>query len=709
MTEGKNVSRRDFVSAAVSAAALSFLPAHSVIAALAAKPSAAFAARHAQIKLAPNPDWKDQGILNLAHSPYAKLKNIPVHAVTIQDGFWGKRREINVTKSIPSMEKLLLVNGRLDNFLRLEGKSTSPQRGPVFSDSDIYKWTEAVGFALQSGERPVLSTPVDQIIDTVIAAQEPSGYLDTYYQDDRKDQRMLPASQQTGHELYCLGHYLQGAIAYYRGTGDRRLLDAGIHSVDDWLIPNFGPGPEQKPILSGHPEIEMALIELYRLTGDKRQLDLAGYILHGDPRIQTALQLRPRDYVYMFCGTPFVDRKYLEGHAVRSMYACCGAADYYLETGDQTYWKTLERLWHDLVGAQMYVTGGVGARSTGEAFGEDYELPNLRAYGESCAAIGNMMWNWRLLAATGEARFTDVIERALYNAVNSGMSLDGTLYCYRNPLEFEPAIADDDTPGGHSERARKIRNPWYDTTCCPPNIERTFAALPGYFYSTSAEGIYVHLYDNSELNWRLDNGVGLKVAQKTNYPWDGSVEITVTPETAADFTFFLRIPGWTDHAQVEVNKQPMLGAKPGEYMAIKRRWNPGDVIHLQLDMTPQAIAANEKVVDDNGRVALQRGPLVYCMEQMDQPQGVKLSDISLDIGSKGAADFHASFENDVLGGVNVLRGNGLALEGERNSGLYYRYAGNKDKSRKVALTFIPYFAWANREETPMQVWMPLKT
>ncbi len=709
MIEPKYFSRRDFVSAAISAAAISFLPAHGVLAALAAKPSPASAARQAQITLAPNPDWKDQGILNLAHSPFAKLKNVPVHAVTIQDGFWGKRREINVTKSIPSMEKLLLANGRLDNFLRLEGKSTAPQHGPVFSDSDIYKWTEAVGFALQSGEQPVLQTSMDQIIDTVLAAQEPTGYLDTYYQDDRKNLRMQLATQQTGHELYCLGHFLQGAIAYYRGTGDRRLLDAGIHSVDDFLIPNFGPDPGKKPILSGHPEIEMGLIELYRLTGDKRQLELAGYILGGDPRIQTELQLRPRDYIYMFSGTPFTERKRLEGHAVRSMYACCGATDYYLETGDRAYWSTLETLWHDLVNAQMYVTGGVGARATGEAFGDDYELPNLRAYGESCAAIGNMMWNWRLLAATGEARFADVIERALYNGINSGMSLDGTLYCYRNPLEFEPALADDDTVGGHSEHARKIRNPWYDTTCCPPNIERTLAALPGYFYSTSADGIYVHLYDNSELNWRLENGTGLKVAQKTNYPWDGSVEITVTPDAAADFTFFLRIPGWTDHPQVEVNKQPLLGAKPGEYLAIKRRWNPGDVIHLQLDMTLQAIAANEKVVDDNGRVALQRGPLVYCMEQIDQPQGVKLSDVVLDIGPQGPSGFHASFEKDVLGGVNVLRGNGIALEGQQSSALYYRYAGADHKSHRVALTFIPYFAWANREVTPMQVWMPLKT
>ena len=234
----------------------------------------------------------------------------------------------------------------------------------------------------------------------------------------------------------------------------------------------------------------MGLIELYRTTGDKRQLDLAGYILHGDDR----LQLAQRRTIYMYSGTPFTARTKLEGHAVRAMYACCGATDYYMETGDATYWKTLNVLWNDMTSSKMYVTGGVGSRAAGEAFGDAYELPNARAYGESCAAIGNMMWNWRMLAVTGDAKFTDVIERALYNGINSGMSLDGTLYCYRNPLAFDPATGD------------KIRNTWYDTTCCPPNLERTFAALPGYFYSTSKDGIYVHLYDNSDLDWHLENG-----------------------------------------------------------------------------------------------------------------------------------------------------------------------------------------------------------
>src|SRR6202142_132538 len=557
MNNKKDISRRRFVTSAVSAgAAACLLPTKELFASVAgdARPENG-SAQQAAPALLDKPSWKDQGIENLSRSPYAKLKNIPVHAVTIESGFWGRRRETNVTKSIPTMHDLLEANGRMNNFRRLIGKSTAAQSGPVYSDSDIYKWTEAVGFTLQSGSYPELRASAQKFIDDVVAAQQPNGYLNTYYVGDKAALSMTVPTQTTGHELYNMGHYLQGAIAFYRGTGDPKMLDAGIRFGEHFLLPSYGPAP-LKPIVSGHPEIEMALIELYRTTGDKRQLPLAGYILQGDDRAQ----LEARRTIYMYSGTPFTARTKLEGHAVRAMYACCGATDYYMETGDPAYWKTLNTLWNDLTTTKMYVTGGVGSRSDGEAFGNAYELPNDRAYGESCAAIGNMMWNWRMLAATGEVRFTDVIERALYNGINSGMSLDGTLYCYRNPLAFDPATGE------------KIRNPWYDTTCCPPNLERTFASLPGYFYSTSSDGIYVHLYDNSELNWRLESGVGLKVTQKTNYPWDGKVEITVTPAQPSHFAFYLRIPGWADSAQVTVNGKEVSGRKRGEYQAMERQW-----------------------------------------------------------------------------------------------------------------------------------------
>jgi DUF1680 family protein len=639
------------------------------------------------------PPWNEQGILNLAHSPYAKLKNVPVHAVVMRSGFWASRRTANVEHSIPSMGRLLEANGRMDNFRRLIGKSDAPQRGPVYSDSDVYKWLEAVGFALQSENRSELRTLADSIIKEVIAAQQGNGYLNTYYVQDKAAQSMTPKVQQWGHELYNMGHMLQGAIAYYRATGDQSMLNASMRFVNEFLLPNFGPEDEKRPLLSGHPEMEMALIELYRTTGDKRQLALAEYLLRGDARIS----LKPNEYIYHFCGKPFTSRTHLEGHAVRAMYACCGAADYYLESGDSTYWKTLNVLWDDLVSAQMYITGGVGARSDGEAFGNSYELPNAQAYGESCAAIGNMMWNWRMLAATGDARYADVIERALYNGINSGMSLSGTLYCYRNPLAFDPA-ADE-----------KIRNEWYDTTCCPPNLERTFASLPGYFYSTSDDGLYIHLFHNSELHWRLESGAPIKVVQRTDYPWKGLVEIEVDPAEPAGFTVYVRIPGWANHPSMSVNGEPVTGATAGRYLPIHRRWAAGDLIRLQMDMTPQILEANARVVENNGRAAVQRGPLVYCLEGLDQKPGLSLHDVALTTASGSAGTgFTESFERDFLGGVVVLHHEGAAVQtSESRRALYFPSNAAQNRSSKVSLTFIPYYAWNNRQPTQMLVWTPL--
>ncbi len=679
-------SRRTFLATVASAAAAPALArAGDALATLA--PSAQTSATE---------DWKDAGVIDLSKSPYAKLKTVPIRAVVIEEGFWSKRRRTNVESSIPSMHDELIAHGRMNNFLRLIGKSSAPQVGPVYSDSDIYKWTEAVGFCLQSGDQPALRETTKAMIDEVVASQEPGGYLNTYFVGDRKPLRMLYPTQETGHELYCMGHMLQASIAYYRATGDSELLDAGIRFIDDFLLPSYGPAPNQKGIVAGHPEIEMALIELYRTTGNRRYLDLAGYILHGDPRIP----LRSQQIVYMFCGIPFTSRTRLEGHAVRAMYACCGATDYYLETGDAAYWQTLNRLWNDLTQHQIYVTGGVGAREAGEAFGDPYELPNARAYGESCAAIGNMMWNWRMLAASGEARFADVVERALYNGINSGMSLDGTTYCYRNPLAFDPTgdSADRHTPEG------KIRNPWYDTTCCPPNLERTFASLPGYFYSTSSEGVYVHLYDNSTMSWRLLDGNGLRIQQRTNYPWEGDVKLTVTPASPAEFTVFVRIPGWSARNAVKVNGNSLAGAQPGEYLAIRRRWSTNDTIDLSFDMSVQPLRANPAVNDDRGRIAFQRGPIVFCMEKLDQPdQAGNMSEYIARPGVAGSSVFKA----ELLQGVMVLDQPGMVSAPTVNRGLYFPVTESEHPDQTpTTLKLIPYYAWANRAPSSMQVWVP---
>jgi uncharacterized protein len=680
----RSITRRRFLAAGAATAAYTMAP----------KSAAGLsAADDPQPAALLTPKWRDEGVIDLSKSPHAKLKTVPVHAVEIEPGFWSRRRAINVESSIPSMHDQLLAHGRMDNFLRLANQSAAPQVGPYYSDSDIYKWMEAVGFVLQSGDRPELRRTTEGMIRAVVAVQEPSGYLNTYYVGEHKSERMLPHSQQVGHELYCLGHMLQGAIAYYRATGDPTLLNAGIRFVDDFVLPNYGPGPNQKPIVAGHPEIEMSLIELYRTTGNRRYLDLAGYILHGDDRIP----LKPREIVYMYCGIPFTSRTKLEGHAVRAMYACCGATDYYLETGDPTYLETLNTLWHDLAEHQMYITGGVGARSEGEAFGDAYELPNARAYGESCAAIGNMMWNWRMLSATGESRFADVMERALYNGINSGMSLDGKLYCYRNPLAHDPTSGD------------KIRNPWYDTTCCPPNLERTFASLPGYFYSIADDGVYVHLYDNSTMNWRLASGTAIKLTQKTDYPWEGTIRLSVAPAAAEVFTVYVRIPAWSRKSTVKVNGETVEGVVAGKYLPIRRSWRGNDLVEIALDMEPRAVKANPAVTEDTARVAIERGPIVFCMEQLDQAAGRDPRDFYFYTARVGAAGT-AKYDSDLLNGVVTLEQPGSYTAPPASQPLYEPETATGVASVQpggpTTLKLIPYYAWANREESAMQVWIP---
>jgi DUF1680 family protein len=628
-------------------------------------------------------NWRDQGILYLDRSPKAVMHPVPVRAVTLGPGFWADRRKTNVERSIPTMLELLEAHGIVDNFRRLSGTKAVARKGPLYTDSDIYKWMEAVAFVLQSGDNPQLRATFDKLTGEILAAQEPSGYLNTYYQDERKSLRLTEMYK--SHELYCLGHLLQAAIAYYRATGNRTLLDGGIRYVD-YLISISGP--RKTPMLTGHPELEMALVELYRTTGEKRFLDFAGYLLSGVERER--LKLTESQLTYMFSGKPFTERTHFEGHAVRAMYASSGATDYYAETGDPGFKQTLDTLWTDLTRHNMYITGGVGSRSDGEAFGESYELPNSQAYTESCAAIGNMMWNFRMLAVTGAARYADIMERALYNGINSGMSLDGTLYCYRNPL---------------SSNGEKIRNEWYNTTCCPPNLERILASLPGYFYATSKDGVYVHFYHNSDLDWRLEDGAGLKISQSTNYPWDGGVTMTVSPAAEREFTLHARIPEWSKNTAVTVNGTPILNPiHAGEYLSIKRRWKAGDRVQLKFDITPRLLAANPQVVEDNGKAAVQRGPLVYCLEQIDE-RG-KLADLLL---TQPAAPFSNHIRPDLLGGITVLKHAGAEyIRSLADEPLYEPLDRSESrKTRPAELTFIPYYAWANRQRTGMEVWIPI--
>lgn len=635
------------------------------------------------------PNWKEEGVLYLDHSLNARLHTVPVQAVHVYDGFWSARRKVTTERSLPTLLLLLEEHGVIDNFRRLAGHPEIPRKGPLFTDSDLYKWIEGASWALASNEtsdadKQKLRSDIDNLTVYILAAQEPSGYLDTYFVGDKAHLRFtdLPHS----HEGYCLGHLIQAGIAYYRATGNRRLLDASIRFAD-YLVDNFGP--TKRPFITGHPELEMALVELYRTTGDPKYLEFARYLFSGVERDR--LKLKDSDVRYMFSGKPFVSRTEFEGHAVRALYAASGATDYFTEAGDPAFKRTLDLLWTDLTMRKMYITGGVGSRAAGESFGDPYELPSEQAYAETCAAVANVMWNFRMLMLTGDGRYADLLERTLYNGVNSGMSLSGNLYCYRNPL---------------ASNGEKLRSPWYDTTCCPPNIERLFESLPGYFYSVARDGVYVNLYDNSEMDWHLEDGLVLKLSQTTNYPWSGDVRLTVTPAHSSDFSVYLRWPAWAASADVAVNGQPVqtAGFKRGSYMPIARRWSAGDTITVSFPMSPIPMVANPRVTDDYGRTALQRGPLVYALEQVDQG-GAALGDIFF----RPSAPIAAEARKDLLGGVTVLKVPGLVAEKSLVEEPLYEPmpAANSRARRPLNLTFIPYYAIGNREPTPMEVWVPL--
>jgi len=627
----------------------------------------------------------ESGLVATSASPFARLHDVPIRAVTLEDGFWRPRLDANRLQSIPALDRQLEEHGVIDNFRRLSGGKQASRRGYLFTDSDLFKWMEAAALTLQSADDAVLRARLEAIIDDVLAAQGSDGYLNTYH--TQRDSIPRFSNFRDNHELYCLGHLIQAGIAYYRGSGQRRLLDGAIRYAD-YVLSLFGPGKRQ--CFSGHPEIEMALVELYRTTGEKKYLDFVRYLFTGVNLGQLGQPVSVADLRYAFSGLPFSERRELRSHAVRAMYACCGATDYYLETGDPTFWNTLQLLWRDMTSAKIYVTGGVGSRYDGEAFGLPWELPNERAYTETCAAIGAMMWNWRLLQATGEAVYADLFERGLYNGFVAGVSLSGCEYFYRNPL----------TSYGDNER-----KPWYNCTCCPPNVERTLAALPGYFYSTSAEGIWMHLFHSSALNWRLENGVPVKIVQQTRYPWEGVVEVAVEPARRTEFTLFVRIPDWTPETRITVDGAEWRdGLQPGHYCAIKRIWRKGDHLRLEFAMPVRPVYANPRAREDYRSVALMRGPLVYCLESIDQPD-FSIFDAAVNEEQLGT---FAPVPADGLNGVTALQGRGKLFQPELSVSPLYRYDEPPTAGGEVTLKAIPYYAWANRGKSEMEVWIPLQ-
>jgi DUF1680 family protein len=620
-------------------------------------------------------------MVDTSRSRHARLRPLPLTDVQLSDGFWEPRRRVNRRVTLPSQYEHLEKTGRLDNFRRASGKIDAPYSGIYFNDSDVYKWLEAAAWTLSTDPDPGLERMVDAAITEVADAQEPDGYLDTYFMFDKATERWTNLTDM--HELYCAGHLIQAALAHHRSTGNERLLDVAI-KLADHICDTFGPKEAGKrPGIDGHEEIEMALVELARNTGDQRYLEQARFfvdarghgLVGGDEYHQDHKTFREQDEIV--------------GHAVRALYLNAAVADIYAETGEASLLEALERLWHNMTTRRMYVSGGLGSRYEGEAFGKDYELPNARAYTETCAAIGSVMWNWRMLMLGGDARYADLMEHTLYNAVLPGLSLDGRHYFYQNPL------ADD---GDHRRR------PWFGVACCPPNVARLLAALPGYFYGSSEDAAWVHLYAEGAATIHLDGDRTVRLRQRTRYPWDGEIEINV--EGAGEFGLMLRIPSWCEEgAALEVNGEPAdVSIRAGHYAEVRRAWRAGDTVSVRLPMPVRRVESHPYIAENAGRIALMRGPVLYCVEQADHP-GVDLRDIVVPAG----AGFGVSTGPDLLGGVTVLESRAeVVVPDEGWKDRLYRTARPRAEGLRattVELKAVPYFAWANREPGAMRVWL----
>ena len=635
-------------------------------------------------------------VVDTSASPHARLRPVPLSAVSLDGSFWGPRLRALCDVTLPAQHRLLEETGRIDNLRRAAGKKAGAFQGWYFNDSDVYKWLEAVAWTLAwpddaaPGSRAGLAPLAEAVIAEVAAAQGPDGYLDSYFSGERAAERWT--NLRDLHELYCAGHLIQAAIAHRRTTGSGRLLAVARRLVG-LVCDTFGPEAEGKrPGVPGHEGIEMALVELARETGEAAYLRQATYFLDARGRGLIGGRAYHQDHM------PLRQMERLEGHAVRAVYLTGGAADVYAETGDPVLSVALERLWERMATRQTYVSGGIGARHQGEALGDDFELPNARAYAETCAAIGAVMWHARMLALDGQARYADALETALYNGVLAGLSLDGAAYFYSNPLRLDQ---------GSIDGAR--RRPWFDCACCPPNVARLLASLPGYLYSLSEEGIWVHLYAAGRARLRLDHTRDVILRQHTRYPWDGEVILEV--EGHGPFDLYLRLPAWCGAgASLSVNGQPFQGdLVPGTYARLRRDWRPGDTVRLALPMPVRRVEAHPYVAENLGHVALMRGPLLYCLEGADH-RGLDLRDLVLPPG----APLTAGYDAGLLGSVVSLHGHAIAIpthagwESDDGGERLYRTAAPSpaaDPGAAVPLTAIPYYAWANREPGAMQVWV----
>ena len=631
----------------------------------------------------------------------------------IDDPFWYRVRETVRREGIPYQWKALNdeIPGAepsrcMRNFRIAAGKMQGEHAGFVFQDSDVAKWIEGAAFSLRWHPDPELEKIVDDAIEEVVAAQQPDGYLDTYYIINGLDKRWT--NLKDNHELYCAGHLIEAAVAYYQVTGKRVLLDAVIRLVDH-IDSVLGAEEGKLPGYPGHPVIEMALMRLYQVTGDPKHLNLARYFV--DQRGRSPLFFEEEDrrngnrffwkdsyfrYQYYQAGKPVREQADAEGHAVRAMYLYSGMADVARETGDTTLADACRRLWHSVVSRRMYITGSIGSSEYGESFTFDYDLPNDTVYGETCAAIGLVFFARRMLSLEPKAEYADVMERALYNGVISGMQLDGRRFFYVNPLEVLPEASLKDHGKSH---VKVERQKWFGCACCPPNVVRLVSSLEDYIASVYGSALYLHLYAGSNLKLSVD-GIPVSLKTETDYPWNGTVSTTVTPETPASFTLNLRIPAWCPSWTLKLNGETVTPDLTDGYLSLSRAWNPGDRLELSLDMPVSLVSANPRVYEDAGKVAVTRGPLVYCLEEPDNGKDLHL----LRLGDVHSRDCRVEWKPEKLGGIMEIATPGIR-ENDVGWGDTLYSTEKVVASAPATLTWIPYYAWANREPGEMRVWI----
>lgn len=643
-------------------------------------------------------------------SPYAKLQPVSMGDVRWTGGFWADRFQQCHQVMIPNMWRLLEdpdISHAYANFLVAAGLKEGRHHGPTWHDGDFYKWLEAAAYTYAVTKDEKLNQQMDQIIEVIGKAQRDDGYLHTpvIIAEKNQSQQNQEFKNRLDFETYNMGHLMTCACIHYRAAGKTNLLQIARKSTD-YLYNVYKTHPEKLANNAICPSHYMGIIDMYRTTRDPRYLELAEGLIDIRGMVKGGTD-HNQDRI------PFYEQTRAVGHAVRANYLYAGAADIYAETGSSALWKPLESIWRDVTCRKMYITGATGALYDGaspdgskdhdsiqlvhQAYGRAYQLPNLTAYNESCATVGFVLWNWRMLEITGQAQYADALERALYNGVLAAISLDGKEFFYTNPLQVTS-----DLP--FELRWSRTRQPYISCFCCPPNVVRVIAESEAYAYSLSDKGVWVHLYGSNVLDTKFTDGKKIKLIQQTDYPWDGRIRITVQDAPREDLSMFLRIPGWAEDADMKVNGKRVKGDwRPGQYVQVRRTWSAGDQIELLLPMPVQLMEANPLVEEARGQTAVQRGPIVYCLESVDLPQNLQISDIALPLSIK----LKDRYEKDLLGGVTVLEGRACFPAGGKWDDNLYREV-SRGKAGTADIRLVPYYAWGNRGKSEMTVWMPLR-